>query len=359
MLAREGAHRVAVRAPRRPGRVARTHALLPAAALVVAALAALPAARAQGSGPAVQGRVEALTAATVGWSSVAGAPQPYAVLLTGANVDLEASWRPVSLTVRAAPTMTAQGGAGVEPAFELGLEEAYALLREGPVDVSAGLQRLTLETARLTVPYQLDTLDAAGGRAGLWSARAALYAGPARLRATAFLRDGHAGGALGLRLDLTSAQVEAHALYDRSPAVGVGASGTVGDTVVYGEAWLLTGPWRGRGALGVSGYLADALWTLEAAYAPPPLSPAAEPLPQLAVQAVVPLDDGDTLEGYADVGLAASALHPGARSARATATLTWTTGDPEAQLELGPSLSVSELGTQAALTVRLSVATGF
>lgn len=342
------------------------------------------------AGPSVSGTFEVRYAAAVGWSSGGAsalpatpasgtpfAPQPDASLLLGAHADLSASWRPLRLTVRLDPTTSATGGAG-EPVWEPGLTEAFLLLREGPIDASGGLERLPLETARLTVPFQIEPLAADGTRRGLWSARVSAYTGPVRVRAVGFLVPpglpggaggpwGAVGGALSVRADLTAAQLEAHALYLGAPVFGASASGTAGETVVYGEAWLLVDPWRGRAALGASSYLgnalggalSDALWTLEAAYAPPAAAADLAALPQLAGQLDAPLANGDSLHAFAGVGLAESMLAPGTRRLQGSASLLWETGDPDATLQLGPSVSTGELGTRVLLQVKLTAATGF
>jgi len=357
----------------------------PAAALAAALLWA-PAVRAQAAddGPSVTGSFEVRYAAAVGWSSLpspaapgAAATEPAASLLLGAHGELTARWRPVSATLRLDPAMSVPAPAAA-PVWEPGLTEAFALLREGPIDASAGLERLPLETARLTVPFQVDPVAADGTRRGVWGARVSAFTGPLRLRAAGFVvppglpgdsgaNAGGLGGALSARFDFTVAQLELHALYLAAPVFGVGASGTAGQTVVYGEAWLLAGPWRGRGAIGASGYLgdalggglADALWTLEAAYAPPPGGAGLAPMPQVAGQLDVPLANGDTLHATADLGLAPSALVPGTRRLQGTAALLWETGDPQTTLQLGPSLSSGELGTRIAVQAQLTATTGF
>ncbi|MEJ2357080.1 MAG: hypothetical protein P8Y13_03225 [Deinococcales bacterium] len=285
----------------------------------------------------VRVRVEIPYGASVGVASYGGASAGEATFVTGLHVDAEADLDPVRLTVRLDPSLTATDPASVlppnplaqsSPSWEAGLTEAYALLREGPVDLSAGLERLPLETARLTVPYQLDRTAKDGQRQGVWGARASLYLTPVRLRGAFLERDGSLGGALSLRADLTSAQLEANAVYLDGLALGAGASGTLGDTVLYGEAWLLSDPWRGRGAVGASGYLSDALWTLEAAFAPPLALPEAAAAPQLAGQVNVPLQGDNSLELYAGLSLPESVLTPGSRSLAAQASATWLTRDP-------------------------------
>lgn len=329
-----------------------------------------------GSGPTLGGSFEVRYLAAIGWSGLPPSPAlpaasgaPDAAMLLGAHAEATARWQPLALTVRLDPAMLATAGVAA-PTWEPGLTEAYALLREGPVDASLGLERLPLETARLTVPYRLEPAAADGTRRGLWGARVSLYTGPLRLRAAGFLAPptlappasgggSELGGAVSARLDLTAVQIEAHAVYLRAPAFGVSASGTLGQTVLYGEAWLLAEPWGGRGALGASGYLGDALWTLEAAYAPPLAAPAAAALPQLAAQLDLPLAGGDNLRAFATLGLAESVLAPGSLRLQGAATLLWRTGTPQATLELGPSVSSGELGTRALLTARLTAASGF
>lgn len=372
--------------PRRGRRqVAPAPVVVAVAAAILSAQLWAPPARAQaGAGPGLAGSFEVRYAASVGWSSQPGpapsgpiAGEPDASLLVAAHADLTARWTPVSVTLRLDPAMTA-AGAAAPPDWEPGLTEAFALLREGPVDASVGLERLTLETARLTVPFQVDPVAADGTRRGVWGARVSAYTGPWRLRAAGFLvppelpgsaggARGRVGGAASARLDLTVAQIELDALYLDAPVLGAGASGTVGGTVVYGEAWLLADPWRGRGALGASGYLGDALggamrdtlWTLEAAFAPPPGAPGLPPMAQLAGRLDVPLANGDTLHATGDLGLSESTLAPGTRRLEGSAALLWEPSTAQTSFQLGPSLSSGELGTRLALQVRLTASTGF
>ncbi len=332
-------------------------------ALALTALVASGAALAQ-----VSVRVEVPYGATVGLASYGDASAGEASFVTGLHVDAEASLDPVHLTVRLDPSMRAADvpamvpgapSSSSSPSWEPGLTEAYALLREGPVDVSAGIERLPLETARLTVPYQLDRTATDGRRQGLLGARAAVYLTPMRVRVALFERSGSLGGALSVRADLTSAQLEAHAVYLDGLAFGVSASGTLADTVLYGEAWLLSEPWRGRAALGASGYLADALWTAEVAFAPPAGLPGGAAVPQLAGQLNVPLSSDSAIDLYAAAALMDSVLAPGTRSLAGQGAITWVTGDPDVQLELGPGIRADELGTHYALTVRLTTFTAF
>lgn len=322
------------------------------------ALASLgpPAAAAE---PAVSGTFEMQFGAAVGVASTGGATRPAASSLTGAHVELSATFDPVTFLVRLDPSLRTPEGGGAA-SWQAGLTEAYALVRLGPLDASAGVQRLPLETARLSLPYGVEPVGANGQRRGVVGARAQLYLDRVRLRAALLERDGRWGAAASARTDLTAAQLELHAVYLDGWAFGAGASGTTGSTVLYGEAWLLSDPWRGRGALGASGYLGDALWTLEAAYAPfGTPAPGAPASPQLAGEVDAPLANGDTLRVLAAAALAPSVLEPGGRAPAVSASLTWTSGDPEITFELGPAFASGELGTRYALTARVVAATGF
>ncbi len=313
-------------------------------------------------------RVEVPFGASVGIASSASATAAEASLVAGVAIDAELRFDPVTATLRLQPSLTAFDGAAAvqaaragrtSPSWEPGLREAYLLVREGPVDFSAGYRRLALETARLSVPFQVDRDLADGGRQGLPGARASVYVGPLRVRGALLERSGSLGAAFSVRADLTSAQLEGHLVYLDHLALGVGASGTAGTTVVYGEGWLLAEPWRGRGALGASGYLGDALWTAEAAFAPPAGAATAPAVPQLLGQLSVPVGDDGSLELVAGVSLVDSLLAPGTSRLAGLAALTWTAGDPDVRFELGPSLRTGELGTHYAVNVRLTAVTGF
>lgn len=354
-----------MRAPRRGPRGGRPR---PPPARALRWIAALALAAAGTALAQVSVRVEIPYGASVGLASSGGVTAGEASLRTGLHVDAEAAFDPVHLTVRLDPSMTALDGAPVapggpgafaSPTWEPGLTEAYALVRQGRLDASAGIERLPLETARLTVPYQVDRTAADGRRRGLPGARASLYLDPLRLRGAVFERGGSLGGALSVRADLTSAQLEAHAVILEGLAFGASASGTVADTVLYGEAWLLTEPWRARAAVGASGYLADALWTAEVAFAPPTGLPDAAAVPQLAGQLNIPWPAQGSVDIYAGAALTESILAPGERRLAGRASVTWVTGNPDVQLELGPAARFDELGAHYALTLRLTTYTAF
>lgn len=182
-----------------------------------------------------------------------------------ADYDLE----PVMFRFVLEPSVRLAGD-GVEGTFtQPGLTEAFARYRLDDLDLSAGVERLPLETARLSVPFRLETVGKTGQPSGLLGARATFFAGDLRVRPALVYRQGddRLGGVMSVRQTIRRFEGEAHAPYLDGFVAGLGGSGLVGDTVLYGEAWLLARPWDGRGALGASGFWGELLWTVEAAYA--------------------------------------------------------------------------------------------
>ena len=66
--------------------------------------------------------------------------------------------------------------------LEPGLTEAFALYRLDNVDLSAGLERLPLETARLSVPFRVEPVGKLGQPLGVLGARATVYLTDWRVR---------------------------------------------------------------------------------------------------------------------------------------------------------------------------------
>ncbi len=158
---------------------------------------------------------------------------------------------------------------------EAGLSELYVLYRENELDVSAGLERLPLEVARLSLPYSLEALSPLGNRLGRWGARISWSPEATRLRLALLEDAGQLLPVLSLRREFGGSELEAHALYPTRWVLGLGGSGTVAGLVLYGEGWLLLNPLETRYALGLSGSLDEGLWTLEGGYATTlPLLPA-------------------------------------------------------------------------------------
>lgn len=263
-----------------------------------------------------------------------------------AQLDASADLADFSVQLRLEPRLELRGPDAANARFAPGLSEAYALWRSGNLDLSAGLERLPLETARLSVPYRLEPLDALGRRQGLLGVRATLYLDDWRLRPALLyrLQDARAGSSLSLRRSFASFELEGHLSYLARFGLGLTGSGLLGDTVLYGEAWLLTGPWEGRGALGASGYLGEALWTAELAYAPLPLSPESA-APQLLGQLGLPLGERGRFEASAGLALGSSALDSGALQLLALAAAGYALELGDEHLRLGLSFSHSELAS--------------
>lgn len=256
-------------------------------------------------------------------------------------------------------------------ALEPGLAEAYALTSQGDFDLSAGVERLPLETARLSIPFGIERTDARGVRRGVPGARASYFVDDWRLRGAAFYQDVSASvtPVVSVRRSFGDFELEIHALYPQEIVVGLGGSGLVADLVLYGEAWLLTEPLEGRGAVGLSGNLDTGSWTLEAAYLPPGEGtlkddPDAEiaaqqvstdrtgspdPRPALLGQLAWPLGDaGDmslTLFGSALLDLDAV-------RAQTSATYSFTTSEQEVSLSAGGFFGYEPLTLRLILGVK-------
>ena len=186
-----------------------------------------------------------------------------------------------------------------EGAVRLELTELYTRYKLGPVDVSAGLERLPLETARLNVPYSLSEVqdpgtadEPKGSFEGLPGARVTWYPKDTRVRLAGFY-DGDGGsisGAGSVKRYFGSFELEGHVVYRDGLTFGLGGSGLLGATVVYGESWLLLDTDTSiRALLGATGYLGDLLWTLEGGVFPSLAS--ASSYPRLTGQLQVPQDD--------------------------------------------------------------------
>lgn len=172
------------------------------------------------------------------------------------------------------------------PNTDAGLSELYLLYRENELDVSAGLERLPLEVARLSLPYSLEAVSPLGNRLGRWGARVSWNPEATRLRLALLEDASQLLPVLSLRREFGDFELEAHALYPTRWVLGLGGSGTVAGLVVYGEGWLLLNPLEARYALGLSGSLGEGVWTLEGGYATTlPLLPASH---FLAGQWIIP-----------------------------------------------------------------------
>lgn len=250
-------------------------------------------------------------------------PAQNALTLAGhleAGYDLELSdlgfqdVSPVAFNLVLDPSVRVSQAVTTEP----GLTELYAATTCGDLDLSAGVERLPLETARLSVPYSVETVGARGVRHGVPGLRGVLYSGDWRLRGAVLYSDvgedfiENVTPLVSVRRSFDSFDLEAHVLYRNGLIAGLGGSGLISDVVVYGEAWLLTNPGFtdlfGRGALGLNGNLATGTWTLEGAYSSPATPEQGEAPAQLSPvtllgQFALPLG----VEGDANISLTGNA----------------------------------------------------
>ena len=276
------------------------------------------------------------------------------------HLEADYTVKPLDFRLVLDPAVRVTSG-GIESALvEPGLTEAFALYRLDKVDFSAGLERLPFQTARLSIPFRLEPTNRLGQPLGLLGARANVYLEDWRVRPALLYRsqDDQLGGVLSVRREFASFDLEAHFLYLDGFAAGLGGSGLVGDVVVYGEAWLLTNPWDGRGALGASGFWGNLLWTAEVAYAADLLDTATETeldfeetlfnvanaYPQLLGQFSLPVGDAGNLDLNFSLGLTDSVLG-NASALQVLGSLLYTHSENDYQLTVGPTFSRTEFAT--------------
>ena len=325
------------------------------AALLVAAL--VPAA-AQPGPLDLRGEVGVDTALVATWA--AGTRDTRIPLTVRARLEAEL---PLAAGVRLASVASpaiAVGTGGDDPQLVAGLQEARIVRRGTTLDLSAGLERWPLGELRLAPALRLDGTLPTGEPRGLVGARATAFVHPWRLRVGVASPTGddlvpdRLGAVASLRLDVAQVTLEGHAFRTVRPGGGVTASATVGDLVVYGEAWLLHGPWEARGGAGLTGYLGDLLWTAEAAWAPPDGALEADARPALRLAGSRAIGRNGNLDGGAGLALPTSRSDPDRRVAQVDAYLAWSVDRPEATLTVRPSVvhgdGVTRLGARLSLT---------
>ena len=193
-----------------------------------------------------------------------------------ARLDATHAIAPFALRLTAEPSLRFDDDAG----FEAGVSDAFVHYRHEDLAVSAGLEHLVLETARLSAPFAVGQVSPRGVRQGVPGLRVRLFGSDTRVRLAVFHDGDGIGAAFSLRHERAAGEVEGHVVaLTEGFALGLGGSGLVGALVCYGEAWLLTDPIAARGALGVTGFVDEALWTAELAYLP--RSPGRDPRPAL------------------------------------------------------------------------------
>ncbi len=228
---------------------------------------------------------------------LAGSP-PVLQWIASAHLDMRLSYDASALVFTLDPGVLV----GATTQYAWGLTEAYWERRRPQLDLRFGVERIPLETARLTLPFSIEPVDILGTRLGRLGARLLWYPDQATRVRLALLEDGgRLLPAVSVRREFTSFEIEGHALafgLGRT-AYGMGASGLLGDLVVYGELWRLTAPSEARYAAGLSGGIKDGLWTLEAGYAA--VLPGALPRLQLAGQVLRRFGEDLTVTGTAQV----------------------------------------------------------
>ena len=235
---------------------------------------------------------------------------PSASWVLGAHLEARYNLEPFSLNLVLDPGVNfAQ-----QATADFGLTELYGLYRQGELDLSAGLERLPLETARLSLPLSIEPLSSLENRQGRWGLTASWNPSGARVRLALLEDSGTVLPILSLRREFGDFELEAHALYrGQKVLLGVGGSGTFAEMVFYGEVWALGYPVDWRYLLGLSGALGDGVWTLEGGRAAPSALESVRPL--LAAQLTLPQSeesswsiltqlffDPDALRGQAGLG---------------------------------------------------------
>lgn len=172
----------------------------------------------------------------IGWTLAAHLEADYALELS--------DFPPVAINLVLDPSVRVSEEIAAEP----GPTEAYARLSEGAFDVSAGIERLPLEYARLSLPFSVERTLRQGVRQGVPGARVLWYPGNYRLRAALLYQDTPTP-LISVKRAFGDFELEGFALYYDQAVFGAGGSGLVGDLVIYGEGWLLTAPMDARGAL--------------------------------------------------------------------------------------------------------------
>lgn len=279
-------------------------------------------------------------------------PEPTAFRPLSATLRLDATLdvgSGVALRSVIAPSIAfgRPGTAPDEVEVSLGLESAYVRydVPFAPVETSVGIRRWTVGETRLQPVVRLERVDAFGTPQGLLGARAVAYLHPWRLGAGVLapldddLRPTTVGGAAAARWDVANWTFEGHAfLLDRAGG-GLTASGTVGDQVVYGEAWLLGDPWEVRGGAGLTSYLfGDVLVTVEGAWAPPSGALDASPRPAVRASAQASPSRDVGLDASAGLAWPEDPARPDRRLATWDATVALSLDGRSGVLTLAPTL---------------------
>lgn len=265
----------------------------------------------------------------------------------------------VTLEAIALPALGA-GSGGDDPLLRHGLQEALLRVRLRDLDVTAGLERWPLGEMRLAPVVALDVRMEGGEPRGLLGARLTAFLHPWRARLGLAAPTGDDllpdrwGGVASVRLDAGAATVEAHAFVTERPGVGLTASGSAGDHVVFGEAWLLAEPWDVRGGVGASGYAGDLLWTVEGTWAPEDGALKRPARPAVRAGGSVPVGRDGSLELGVGAAWPTSAAATSGRAVVLDGAVAWTIDRPEATLTVRPTVRHGNGVTAAGATLSLT-----
>lgn len=261
----------------------------------------------------------------------------------GAHFEVRYRLEPVTLNLVLDPAVSfAQ-----QATSDAGLTELYALYRQGEFDLSAGLERLPLETARLSLPFGLELLGSLGNRQGRWGVRASWNPAGARVRLALLEDSGAVLPVLSLRREFGDFELEGHLLYRGDQVLaGLGGSGTFAERVFYGEVWALGGPADWRYLLGVSGALGDGMWMLEGGRAAPSVLEPVRPL--IAGQVTLPQGEEGSWSGVSKVF-----FDPDALRGQLGLGYTWAREDVQTESVLLARLGPEPFSFRLALSVRV------
>ncbi|MCA9838001.1 MAG: hypothetical protein KC422_13875 [Trueperaceae bacterium] len=262
-----------------------------------------------------------------------------------AHLEADYALDPLSFRLVVDPQISLNGSLLEDAFFEPGITEAYALYRLDSLDLSLGLERLPLEYARLSLPFGLEPTGKSGQRLGLLGIRGTFYLEDWRIRSALLYRyqDEQAGAIFSTRKAFGDFELEGHILYlNQEFVAGLGGSGLLGDLITYGEAWLRPQALNATGALGLSGFWGDSLWTLESAYAPSALLQSEDAFPQVLGQLSLPQGDNGSLELSSSLAYAKRLVKQDEQTLYAFLNGAYTFTELDWSLSTGASLVYSE-----------------
>lgn len=246
-------------------------------------------------------------------------------------------------------------------ASSLGVQDLYLRfdVDRSNLETSFGFRRWPVGELRLEPAIRLGQVDGFGTQLGWLGGQATVFAHPWRVRlgvgapVDATLKPSDVGAVAAVRWDVATWTLEAHAFHMGRSGGGLTASGTVGNQVVYGDAWLLAEPLELRGGAGIAGYVGDLLVTAEGAWAAAggALDSDARPSLRLALQAAPTRDL--SIDASAGVAWPDDPRAPGSRTPIGDAAISLSLSTSDAVLSLTPNARVgggsSVLGTTLTL----------